>query len=390
MVPLEQSRFCRHLTRSDQQFVISRAIPRVAPAGEIIFREGDDGDGLYIIIDGSVEIFARSAPERFHVLSRMEAGNYFGEMAIFDGGTRSASTRAMTTCELAFLPVETVLELLAKSPMLSASLVRDASLRMREFNGKFLQESLNAERVHMVERLAGAIVHDFRNPLNVIGLAADIAAEADGSPEVRRSARDRIRKQIGVLNQMMQELLDFTRSVPARAILPRIWYPDFIQEILDELRPDALRRGVELRLEGSVPEIRLRFDPQRMTRVFNNLCQNAFDAMAAIPAPRLTLRFILESEWVVTEIADTGCGIRLEHQAHIFEPFFTFGKAHGTGLGLAICDRIVRENGGSIEVSSVFGQGSSFRFRLPLLSPDDTDRITVAEAGLNIAESAAR
>ncbi len=370
--------------------MIDCAVPYQAQAGEIIFREGDVGDGIYIVIDGTVEIFARSAPERFHVLSRMESGDYFGEMAIFDGGTRSASTRAVTACELAFLPVETVLELLRQSPMLSMSMVRDASLRMREFNGKFLQESLNAERVHMVERLAGAIVHDFRNPLNVIGLAADIAAEADGSPAVRRSARDRIRKQIGILNQMMQELLDFTRSVPARAILPRIWYPDFIQEILDELGPEALRRGVELVVDGSVPEVRLRFDPQRMTRVFNNLCQNAFDAMSAIADRRLTLRFTLESEWIVTEIDDTGCGIRTEHQAHIFEPFFTFGKAHGTGLGLAICDRIIRENGGKIEVFSRFGHGSTFRFRLPLLSPDDTDRFTVAEAGFDLAASHSR
>lgn len=90
MVLLEQSRFCRHLSPSDQQFVIDCAVPYQAQAGEIIFREGDVGDGIYIVIDGTVEIFARSAPERFHVLSRMESGDYFGEMAIFDGGTRSA------------------------------------------------------------------------------------------------------------------------------------------------------------------------------------------------------------------------------------------------------------------------------------------------------------
>lgn len=380
MILLEESRFCRNLAPSDQQFVVEKAIRVHAAAQQVIFNEGDEGDGLYVLVQGVVEIFAESGPGRLHVLSRMEEGDYFGEMATFDGGARSASARALTPCELVFVPVGAVLELLIRAPLLSASLVRDASLRMREFNRRFLQESLNAERVNMVERLAGTIVHDFRNPLNVIGLAADMMAEAEGTPEIRRNARDRIRKQIGLLNQMMQELMDFTRSVPTHAILPRVRYTEFVRELIEELRSEANRRRIEFRIEGQVPDVRLRFDPPRLTRVFNNLCQNAFDAMSQVSAPRMTLRFAEESGWVVTEIADNGCGIAREHQPHIFEPFFTFGKAHGTGLGLAICERIIRESGGSIDAWSEPDRGSVFRFRLPIPAPGDTDRLLVTDA----------
>lgn len=381
MVALAETRFCRHLTPGDQRFVAERATEHRFEPDQLIFEEGDKGDGIYVIIDGGVEIFAHSVPNRQHVLSRMEPGDYFGEMATFDGGNRSASARASGYTILSFIPVDVVLDLLMRSPLLSATLVRDASLRMREFNRRFLRESLNAERVQLVERLAGTIVHDFRNPLNVIGLAADIAGQESATVEMRRSARDRIRKQVEVLNQMMQELLDFTRSIPARAILPRIRYVQFVQEIIEEVRTEAERRGVEVRLEGVVPDLWVRIDPPRLTRVFNNLCQNAFDAMSGVEEARLIFRFYQEADAIVSEIADTGCGIQREHQPHIFEPFFTFGKTHGTGLGLAICERIIRESGGTIDAWSEPGRGAVFRFRLPIAKPGDTDRAVTGEPG---------
>ena len=375
MVALEDSRFCRHLTPAEQALVRQHAVTRRYAAGDVIFHEGADGDGLYVIGAGLVQIAARSTPERTHILSRMEAGDYFGEMSIFDGGTRSASATALEDCELNFVPMEAVLELLERSPLLAASLVRDASLRMREFNRRFLQESLKAERLQMVERLARTIVHDFRNPLNVIGIAADMAAEENLSPEARRSARDRIRKQVEVLNRMMQELLDFARTVPTNAVLPKVNYAEFLQDVLFELRPEAARRGVALTIEGALPAVRLRIDPPRLTRVFTNLYANAFDAMSGREDARLTLRFQVKADRVVTELIDNGPGIPADHQPHLFEPFFTFGKTHGTGLGLAICERIVKEHGGTIAVESRPDAGAVFRFTLPVPVPGDTDTV---------------
>ncbi len=351
------------------------AVPRAFQAGEVIFNEGDAGDGLYIVHSGLIRITATSTPDRQHVLSRMEPGDYFGEMAVFDGGPRSASAVALEDSRLSFVPMGAVLELLARSPLLAASLVRDASLRMREFNRRFLKESLKAERLQLVERLARTIVHDFRNPLNVIGIAADLAAEESASPHTRASARDRIRNQVGVLNRMMQELLDFTRAVPPNTVLPKVGFPEFVRDILFELRPEAARRGVDLAVDGEVPDLRLRLDPHRLTRVFTNLYANAFDAMSGREDAKLLLKFRHDASWVTVELSDNGKGIPSEHQAHLFEPFFTYGKDHGTGLGLAICERIVREHGGTISVESRSGQGASFAFTLPVPAPEDTDTV---------------
>ena len=375
MVALQDSRFCRHLTPKEQQSIGQLAVLRRVATGSVIFHEGEEGDGLYVVNSGRVQIAASSTPDHAHVLSRMEPGDYFGEMSIFDGGTRSATAVALEDCDLSFVPTEAVLALLGESPLLAAALVRDASLRMREFNRRFLQESLKAERLQLVERFARSIVHDFRNPLNVIGIAADLAAEAGASPDARRSARDRIRKQIEVLNRMMQELLDFTRAVATDVVLPKVNYTDFLQDILFELRSEAARRGVELVIEGPMPAVSLRLDPPRLTRVFTNLYANAFDAMSGRDDARLTLRFAVDDAWVTTELSDNGHGIPAEHLRHLFEPFFTFGKSHGTGLGLAICERIVKEHGGTIIAESTPNRGAVFRFRLPVPKPGDTDTV---------------
>ncbi|MSU33523.1 MAG: cyclic nucleotide-binding domain-containing protein [Pedosphaera sp.] len=339
--------------------------PREVPAGQRIFDEGAVADGLFVVLDGVVEITVQSSPGREHLLSRDQPGDYFGEMAVFDGGTRSASATAITHCVLNFVSTNHVHMLLDRSPFLAASLVRDASLRMREFNRRFLLESLRAERLTLVERLAKTIVHDFRNPLNVIGLAADLAVEERATLAARRAARDRVHKQAEVLNSLMQELLDFTRITPANVVLAQLNYGAVMRPLMVELQEEASRRGVIVDLPSELPETSVRLDPLRLFRVLSNLFQNAFDALSGRSDGRVTLRFTTDDDEVITEVEDNGPGIPSVLMPHVFEPFVTFGKAHGTGLGLAICERIVTEHGGRITASNASSGGAVVRFSLP-------------------------
>jgi signal transduction histidine kinase len=376
MVPLVESRLARHLTEPIRALLVAGVHRRTYAAGERVFEEGSPGDGLYVLESGLVEIAARSVPGRQHRLAVMEPGEYFGEMAVFDGGARSASAIALEESVLQFVPTPLLQKLLEHSPMLAAALVRDSSLRMRDFNRRFLQELLKAERLSLVERLARTIVHDFRNPLNVIGIAADLAAEPSATLESRRSARDRVRRQVEVLNRMMQELLDFTRGMTPSAVLPKVDFVDFVREMVFELEPEASRRGVGLDADlGPLKEgpLLVRMDALRMQRVFNNLFQNAFDAVGALDDAILRMRFEVNDREVVIEVSDNGPGIPAVVLPHVFQPFVTFGKAHGTGLGLAICDRIVAEHGGKMSVVNQPDSGACFRFGLPRARPGDTD-----------------
>lgn len=375
MVPLENSRFAGQLALAEQEFLQKHVQIRRFVDGQSVFREGGRADGLYVVFSGQIDISVSSGPGREHLLGRMEPGDYFGEMAVFDGRERSASATAHGQCELYFVPSSIALSLLERSPLFAAALVRDASLRTRDFNRRFLRESLRAERLTLVERLARTIVHDFRNPLNVIGIAADIAAEESASPAMRRSARDRVRKQVEVLNSLMQELLDFTRTSQPGVIHAKIAYAEVMRGVLLELEDEASRRGFRMEIQGDLPDIVLRLDPPRLSRVFTNLSQNAFDAMSGAANGCLRIRFEVLDREVVTELSDSGPGIAPDVMPHIFEPFVTFGKAHGTGLGLAICERIIHEHGGRISARNLpDGQGAVFTVVLPIPSSGDTER----------------
>ena len=177
------------------------------------------------------------------------------------------------------------------------------------------------------------LITDECERFSCLALGAGAAAEDKATPAQRREARDRVRKQVEVLNRMMQELLDFTRAVPLSVVLPKISYAKFLREVLFELQPEGARRGIKVEVVGELPDVQVRLDPPRFSRVFANFAQNAFDALSDRADGRVTLRVDVTPTHVLTEFADTGPGIPMQVRPHVFEPFVTHGKAHGTGLG---------------------------------------------------------
>jgi signal transduction histidine kinase len=105
----------------------------------------------------------------------------------------------------------------------------------------------------------------------------------------------------------------------------------------------------------------------QLEQVFVNLLSNAGDAVRTAPEKHIQLTCEVQGETVVVTVQDSGIGISPEVLPRIFEPFFTTkGVNQGTGLGLSITHGIITEHGGSIEVHSMPGQGTTFVVRLPL------------------------
>jgi signal transduction histidine kinase len=364
MVALEENRLLAGLAAEEYSFLNRAAQVRRLDAGQVVFKEGDDGDGIYFVGAGVIQISALVGNNERRALTRIQPGDFFGEMAVLDNEPRSATAVAEEDVTLFFVPSRDMLDMLARSPRMAVNLVRDFSLRMREFNRRYVQEVLQAERLTLVGRFARSIVHDFKNPLNIIGISAEMAAMDNANMEMRQSAKNRIRKQVDRLSNMINELLEFSRGSQASAVLAETNYRTFVRGLLDELRAEVAVKNVTLDCENDPPEATLLLDPARLTHVFYNLAHNAVDAMAP-DGGKIIFRFKATPNEVVTEIEDTGKGIAPEIAGRLFEAFATFGKAQGTGLGLSICKRIVQDHGGHIHAFSPPNRGAVFAFSLP-------------------------
>lgn len=361
MIALETSHFFRHVDPEELRRI---AQERKYSAGQDIFKEGDEGDGVFLVQEGLVEISGRVADKVRHVFSQAAPGDIFGEMAVIENKPRSAWATAAKPTTVYFIPRKEMQELVERSPALALGLLREVSRRLREFNKHYLEEVLQTERLTIVGRFARSIIHDLKNPLNVIGLTAEMAGMQRATLEMRQQAATNIRKQVDRISDMIGEILDFTQASAQTSVLAPVNYGEFVRHLVQELQPEAALKSVLLGLEDSMPDVQVLLDPKRLRRVFYNLVHNATDSMPS--GGRIILRARSSPNEIVTEVEDTGAGIAPEIAGRMFEAFATYGKAHGTGLGLSICKRIVEDHHGWIAASNRPSGGAIFSFGLPI------------------------
>ena len=331
-------------------------------SGQIIFREGDFGDGLYLVDDGLVEISAKVGQQQ-RVLARLGPNSIFGEMAVIDDEVRSATAMAETDTRLTFVGREEVLGVLKQYPEWLTALLRELTHRVRTVDRRYLDEILQAERLSLIGRFAQGIVHDFKNPLNIIGMAAELAGEDDISSKDRRHAKGQICKQVARLTNMINEVLEFTRGSQAPVELVSTDYGQFVEEVLGDLQAETAGRSIVIECENLPQNVFAMLDRKRLPHVFHNLVNNAMDFMPG--GGKIMLRFGVTEDEVATDVEDSGPGVSPDIVEKLFEPFASFGKATGTGLGLSICKRIIEDHRGRIAARSEPDRGAIFSFTLP-------------------------
>ena len=183
-----------------------------------------------------------------------------------------------------------MLALVERSPALALALLREISHRLREFNRQYLREVLQAERLAIVGRFARSIVHDLKNPLNIIGLTAEMAGMERATPEMRQQVGG-AHPQAGRADQRPDQR--DSRLHPGRRhsdfVLAPTDYGAFVTQLLEELGPEAGLKSVTLELENPPPAVEVFIHPKRLRRVFYNLVHNATDAMPE--GGKIILRF---------------------------------------------------------------------------------------------------
>jgi PAS domain S-box-containing protein len=222
------------------------------------------------------------------------------------------------------------------------------------------------EKMDAIGRLADTVAHDFNNFLTVILGNAGLALNALPGDSPVRADVEEIARTAERAAQLTRQLLSFGRP---RSFAPE---PVDLNEVVRGLERILGRQcgdAIEIELRLSPAPVIVDAHPAQMEQIVLNLALNARDAMP--DGGKLTIstaRVAGPKPTVALSIRDTGIGMDEEVRQRLFEPFFTTktqGPTQGTGLGLAIVDAIVRERGGSINVESAPGRGSTFRVQLP-------------------------
>jgi PAS domain S-box-containing protein len=230
-----------------------------------------------------------------------------------------------------------------------------------------LTEILATQRLTAWKEAVERVIHELKNPLTPVGLAAETLKTAWGRDPARfadlfPSAIDMILRAVRDLKDLIGEFSRFSR-LPA--MKPGRFDPNAL--VLDALAPytQAPTQRVKVRVElaPDVPEFEV--DADQIKRVLLNVINNAFEAMGK-KGGELRLRTAREDGGVLIRVEDDGPGV--EDVERIFEPHYTT-KVKGTGLGLAIARQIVEEHGGTIRAESTPGTGTSVRIHLPAAAP---------------------
>jgi len=225
---------------------------------------------------------------------------------------------------------------------------------------------------HKSEFLAN-MSHELRTPLNaVIGFADALRAKMVGAVNDKQAEYlDNIREAGEHLLALINDVLDLSKVEAGRMelALARFDLPQAIAQAMTQVRPRALREGIELgkKIDPRLGEFEA--DERKLKQVLLNLLSNAIKFTPQ--GGRVDVCAAAKGKFLEIAVKDTGTGISAADQARLFEMFQQFGrddarKAEGTGLGLALTKRLVELHGGAIRVASAPGEGSTFTVSLPL------------------------
>ena len=222
---------------------------------------------------------------------------------------------------------------------------------------------IQSTKLAAIGELAANIAHEINNPLtSVLGFASYLAEQVPpGQPW--REELDLIQEEAGRARDIVRDLLHFSRQ---REFIPQITdLNTVLEQTLAMVRRQGALESITLREEYASGLAPVEVDVPRIKQVVLNLINNAVYVMKD-RGGSLTIRSSASGDTVQVEVIDTGTGIAPEHMHRIFEPFFTTKpEVSGTGLGLSVSLGIVESHGGSIEVQSEFGKGSTFTVKLP-------------------------
>jgi len=253
---------------------------------------------------------------------------------------------------------------------LLAQATADALHRARSFDTEREQRHEAELAARAREEVLGVVAHDLRNPIHLLGSAAELLADQSIEESQRPVLLDAAKRAVRQMDRLIGDLLDTARLQAGRFSLQvrDVNASRLLSQAKETFRQIAAEKKVQFEVDAPTPDLALRADEDRAAQVLGNLLGNAFKFTPA--GGRVALNVSRSDGEARFQVTDTGPGLSEEQIGRLFEPFWQGrpGDRRGVGLGLTIARGIVEAHGGRMWVDGTPGKGSTFSFSLPLAS----------------------
>ncbi len=224
-------------------------------------------------------------------------------------------------------------------------------------------EAVKQERQATFGRVAAGLVHDLAHPIQNIGNNCKLMLKMYDDPEYRDTFRRLVEREFSAIKRLLEDLRNLGRPIPLERFPVDV--NRSLTEAAERMALLAQQSGVNLRVELEDESLFIEGDLFALGRVYRNLLLNSVQATA--PGGSIVLSSLRRDGAVIIRVTDTGCGIAPERLSAIFDDYTTT-KRRGLGLGLAISKKIVEQLGGTIQVASEVGKGTTFTLAFPALA----------------------
>ncbi|MDQ2177313.1 ATP-binding protein [Marinifilum sp. D714] len=350
------------------------------PAGKSIFTIGDPGGAVYVIAEGCVQIH-----DEDHIFIELKEGRSFGEYALIDTDTRSASAKAkvdsvLLQCTQANLRE---VELKFNIKIIDTVLIPLQNIRKRMMVKDQLEEELTRQKVMIekqrkeLERLNATkdkffsiIAHDLKNPFaSLIGASDFLVNSSDElSKEQLHNFHEIINQSARRGYKLLENLLEWARmqtgNIEFKPKQVDLW--NLVNEVVNLLTGSAEHK--EICLSAEIDEnLKAFVDENMIDTVVRNLVSNAIKFTPRGGVIKVSSQVV--GQFIEITVADNGIGITPENISKLFKIDEKVSKngtenESGTGLGLILCKEFVERHGGEIRVESELGKGSKFIFTI--------------------------
>ena len=368
--------------------------------GEAVFCSGDPSGAMYLILEGKVKIHRQDEEGSEVVLNRLEPGQVFGELALLSSEPRMATVTTLTACEFLMIDRSMLIETVAGAPpeaILKLFAVLSNQIRAvneREFRELLSQRTLaaemEAERQKALTQMVAGVAHELNTPLGIINTAASIIEREMGKPAIQalraqddtrylvedvQEALDLIKGNIQRAHRLVQDFKKVSVSQLSDVKEP-MDLSEAVQETVNLAKAHLRRSGLIINVNDTLPAAHKTWVGYRgyLSQVLLNLLTN-IEHYAYAPGSGgvadITLALKKPDKFAIT-VRDYGKGMSEEVRTHIFEPFYTTGRATGgTGLGMAIVHNLVTTAlKGAIRINSAPQQGTEVIVTFPRSIPD--------------------